>query len=453
MARRCTRCGRCGALNSVQMPLCGGCGPALVPSNAPRPVSSHDRSDVRITALVSEAFLSRLSFGLISFALPLYALKLGMSITDIGILTTLDTAVAILFKPLVGRGIDRFGYKRSLTLAIALRSIVALLLALAGAPWQLFSIRLVHGLSAALRTPSSSSLLAEYGGTKRAGAAFAWHHTATNVAGSLGKTLAGFLMALTVSNYPIIFGASFLLSALPAVVVLFFVKEPRRERTVAVPVPTASQPRSQLNWQTMLPLIGFGFLITGSAEMLSGLFPIIATHYAHLSEGETATIYLLSVVGILVAGPLFGWLSDNVSRKLVLTVRSLANTLSSVLLILFPTLYGVGAGRITDDLGKAAFRPAWGSLMTRVSDLDRRRRAQAMSWMSMGEDAGTVLGPVVAGLLWTSWGVGVALGVRVALALITEVYTVLLVRVDGQTHRRVHDFPPGMPDSLPTVLP
>lgn len=407
--------------------------------------------DPRLGALIAEAFLSRLSFGLISFALPLYALQLGLNLTEIGLLTTLDTAVAILIKPIAGLAIDRFGFKRSLTLAIALRSLVALLLALAGAPWQLYSIRLVHGLSAALRDPSSSALLAEYGGAKKTGTAFAWHHTATNIAGSMGKTLAGILLAFTLSNYPLIFGASFLLSALPMIVVLILVREPAREKAALVPHSPIRETRARLNWQSLLPLIGFGFLITGSAEMLSGLFPVLATQYAHLTEGQTAAIYLLSVVAVLVAGPLFGWLADNVSHKLVLTVRSLANTLSSVLLILFPTYFGIAAGKITDDLGKAAFRPAWGSLMARVSDLDRRRRAQAMSWMTMGEDAGTVVGPIVAGVVWTTWGVGIALGLRIGLAVITELYALALAGAAGSELHHVRAQSTAQPEALPLI--
>ena len=113
----------------------------------------------------------------------------------------------------------------------------------------------------------------------------------------------------------------------------------------------------------------------------------------------------------------------------MLTLRSLGNTLSSIILFAFPAVYGIGAGKIADDLGKAAFRPAWGSLMTRVSNIDQRRRAEAMSWMTMGEDAGTILGPVIAGVMWSTWGIGLVLGFRIALALGTEIYTIRLTRI------------------------
>jgi MFS family permease len=81
-----------------------------------------------------------------------------------------------------------------------------------------------------------------------------------------------------------------------------------------------------------------------------------------------------------------------------------------------------------DDAGKAAFRPAWGALMAHVSSFDRRRRAQLMGYMSAGEDAGEMAGPVLAGLLWGAFGAPALLVARMAMALGAEVYTWVATR-------------------------
>src|SRR5256712_9034958 len=78
--------------------------------------------------------------------------------------------------------------------------------------------------------------------------------------------------------------------------------------------------------------VGLGIMISGTAQMLRGLLPILATQYAGLSEAQTGIIYTVSTLVVIFAGPLFGWLSDNVSKKLVLMVRDIANTLSSHML-------------------------------------------------------------------------------------------------------------------------
>src|SRR5207244_10219078 len=105
-----------------------------------------------------------------------------------------------------------------------------------------------------------------------------------------------------------------------------------------------------------------------------------------------------------------GWLSDHVSRKLVLMVRGVANTFSSILYVVAPTFAGIGVAKTLDDMGKAAFRPAWGALMAQISSFDKRNRARTMSWMSMGEDAGGALAPMLATFLCGTWRFAALLG-------------------------------------------
>ena len=65
--------------------------------------------NVSLIALVAEGFFSRLSFGVISFALPLYARQLGMTLAEIGVLASLNVAVAMAMKPAIDsrcRGIE-----------------------------------------------------------------------------------------------------------------------------------------------------------------------------------------------------------------------------------------------------------------------------------------------------------------------------------------------------------
>ena len=404
-------------------------------------------------AIVAEGLLSRLSFGLISFSLPLYARHLGLSLSEVGVLAALNSAVAIALKPLFGSVADRFGLKRTYLTAISLRSLVSLAFGFAGAPWQLFAIRGVHGIAVSMRDPPANALIAEHGGEKSVASAYAWYQTAKTVAGSLSRAIAGILLTVTADNYALIFFVAFALSMLPLLVVNRYVSErsESHDRTdnrgsssaleaelqsaeSSAPAPiqaTRGRPK-------VLPFVGLGFLIASTAEMLNGLFPVLATEYAGLSKAQAGVIYTVSTLAIIVSGPLFGWLSDNVSRKLVLTVRAAANTCSSILYLVAPTFAGIAAAKIVDDVGKAAFRPAWGALMAEVSSYDKANRARTMGWMSMGEDAGAALAPIVAGLLWSTWGIGAMMGVRVALAMATEVYVVLVTRRPPERLGRVN---------------
>lgn len=406
-----------------------------------------------LLAVLAEGFLSRLSFGIVGFALPLYAHHLGMGLGAIGLLSSLNVAAEMALKPVLGARADRIGLKRSLSLAIALRSAVVLLLSVAWLPWQLFAIRILHGGSESLRDPAVNAIIAERE-RKTVASAFAWYSTAKNVAGSIGKAVSGILLTLTAANYPLVFLVAVLLSALPLYTVVRFVREPEAEPPAAPAAADAGDDApAAAGTARVLPFVGLGTLISGTAAMLHSLFPVLATKYAGLSEAEAGMIYAISTTLTVVAGPVFGWLSDNVSRKLVLAVRSVANTVSSLVYVAAPSFAGVAAGKVVDDLGKAAFRPAWGALMAQIASFDRTRRARTMALMSVGENVGELSGPLLAGLIWQTWGVTAVLLVRATLALGTEAYAFFLPRPPEPDVAAVETFQPAAPPHVAVAGP
>ncbi|MBS1787247.1 MAG: MFS transporter [Acidobacteria bacterium] len=402
------------------------------PSGKPSvPPSRRPSISPSLIALLAEGFSTRLSSGVIGFALPLFAYrKLGMSLTETGVLLAMNQAAEQMFKPLMGWAADRMGLKRSFTIAIIVRSLAALCYSLAGSPWQVYSVRFLHGVSESLREPSVNALIAENADKRAIASSFAWYNTAKQTASSIGKSSGGFLLALMLDNYTAVFLIAFALSCLPVFVVVRYVREPRihhteHKETSDAEVKTAEPASKGISIFSYALL---GFLISCTAQMIANLFPVLATEYGHLTEAQTGLIYVITIVVVVVAGPAFGWFADNVSRKLALAVRGLANTLSSALFFFFPTFPGLAAGSVVDAAGKAAFRPAWGSLMARVSGVDRKRRAQIIGHLSLGEGLGEMLGPMLGGFLWNTWGLGVMLGTRVVLAAIGEIYAITIAR-------------------------
>lgn len=379
--------------------------------------------------LVAEGFLSRLSFGIVSFALPLFAHELGMSITAIGLLLSINLIVAIALKPLAGALADRFGVKRVLVVAVGVRSVVTLLLALASAPWQLMAARAVHGVSIALRDPTAAVLVAEAGGERRVASSFAWYQTAKTLAGSLGRAAAGVLLTVA-GGHRTAFAVAFVLSSLPLFAVARGVKV--RKEPASIPL-AAPAPRLQDSAQSPAPVLPFatvGFLVTASAYLMANLFPLFATEHAGLSPAAVGAVYLLGAL-LALSGPLWGWLADHGGHHLVLSLRSIANVGSSLLYLVAPNLAGVAAGKALDDTGKAAFRPAWGALMARAASQDRPRRARIMAWLGVSEDAGEVAAPIVAAVVWSAWGIPALLVFRIVVAAAAEVATVRVARRYG----------------------
>ena len=383
-----------------------------------------------LLAILAEGFSSRLSFGVIGFVLPLFAYReLGLSLAETGFLFSLNLIAEQLFKPLMGWVAGRVGLKRAFSAAIALRSIVALCFVFATSPWHVYGIRVLHGLSESLRDPSVNALIAENARKKSIASAYAWYTTAKISAGSVGRAIGGFLLALTFENYANVFLVAFFLSILPLFVVIRYLPDSKASSFDEEEQQKPGENQAGASTiKRVLPIAVLGFLVAGTAQMMSNLFPLLAMEYGHLSAAAASTIYLISVLLVIGAGPLFGWISDHVSHKFVLLIRGIANTFSSAVFYFFPGYPGFAAGSIADAMGKAAFRPAWGALMVQASEFDKKRRVRTMSYLSLGEGLGETIGPLLGGFLWHTWGVGAMLGARVLMALVAEGYALFVIR-------------------------
>jgi MFS family permease len=380
-----------------------------------------------IAAVSAEGFLTRLGFSMVGFALPLYALSLGMSLAEVTFLYALRTATVFMIKPVMGWVADHCGRKSTLVGAVILRCLMGLLFVFAFRPWHLYVLRVLHGAMTAARDPSAAALIAEHGDKKSMASAYAWYSTARDFGRSLGFAVAGLLIQYS-GNYRVVFFVSFLTSCAALATVIRYVKESKE--SVAEPLPTDMTDLSNTNisYRSLLPYAWFALLISISAEMMLGLFPIIATQYAHLTEGQAGVAASMSTVAILIAGPLFGWLSDHVDRKIVLGARSFANTVSSLLYILFPSFNGFVVARVIDDTGKAAFKPTWGAILATVSDSHPAHRARTMTLLDSAYTLGEIIAPLMAGFLLSGYGIVAMLSVRAALAVVAEIQTAQLFK-------------------------
>ncbi|MBU0499390.1 MAG: MFS transporter [Gammaproteobacteria bacterium] len=370
--------------------------------------------------IIGEAFLSRLSFGIITFALPFLALALGMSYTEIGILATLRLVAATALRPLVALIVNRLGTGRLYLAALLLRTLVALLFAFASAPWMLYGIRLLHGLSTALRDPTAAILITETGESARMARSFAWYATAREGGAMLGYLIAGIGLTWTGDDYRLIFLVSTLLSLTSLLLVALRFPRPAGGPPVAdKAVQTAEAPAGQ-GWRH---LALWGLLVTLGATLVTGLFPIIATEYGGLSKAEISLILTGSTLLTLFGTPLFGWVADRYSRRMVAGIRAGTSIGSSLILWLFPHFFGILGGRLTDDAGKAAFRPAWGALIADfTTPYTPQQRRNFITYLDTAQSTGEALGPVLAGLLWDNLGIYWLLAFRVLLGIGAELY-------------------------------
>ena len=389
------------------------------PVRPTRPSSEADRREDRLVrAVVAEGFVNRLGFGIVTFALPLYALELGMSIAEIGLLVSAKALLQPAVKPLVGMAVDRWGTRRGYLAAVGFRFLASVALLVAATPLALFGVRLLQGLASAAQDPVSISVLAK-GRGERVARRFSAVYAARDVGKVAAGVLAGAVLAVS-GSFTVLWLVVVALAAVPLWVVWGFVHElpDRPEETAEEQVPEEVERILRSPRLRAIAMLGlFGGL---TATMTHALFQVYASEVAGLDAGQIGLLYSVSVGALLVVGPLAGWVGDRRGHGLLASARGASNVVSSVLYIVAPTFVGMLLGRLVDESGKAAFRPTWGALLAQAARRAKRRGGRTAgaldAWLSLGE----ALGPLVAGLIWDLAGAVWFLVVRAVLGVAVE---------------------------------
>lgn len=379
-----------------------------------------------VATVLTEGFLGRLAFGMLSFAFPLYALSLGLSLAQIGILVSLRSVFVLPLKPVAGWLSDRIGVRAVYLSGAAARTVAAALLFVVEGFMGLMFVRLLQGASAAGRDVASIGVIAR-DAEGRVGTAYSWYASAKHVGGVAGAGIAGLVIAAASDGYQTLFILVLILSVLPLAAAWFGLQEVsgggevHEEEQEEDPVPRGRITEALALLRELAGPVSVGTLVASSAFMVHGLFPVLATEYAGLSTAQAGLIYSLSAAVFLITGPTFGWIIDRRGRTLGIAWRSVANIGSSFLYLLSPTFVGLAAARSVDDSGKAAFKPAWASAMAEISAVDPKRRGKRLGVLDTSQSLGEALGPALAGILWQTGGIVTLFGVRIGIAVAAEI--------------------------------
>ncbi len=150
-----------------------------------------------VTALMAEAFLSRISSGLIKTSVPLYALLVfGMKITTVMGLVLIQNIVPLVLRPVFGSMADKYGKKRIFMVSLTIRTLVSLMYAFATLPPMLFVISMIRGVADSAKGPSASAMIADNTDERSVAQAYSWYTTTKSTSGGIGEALAAFILII-----------------------------------------------------------------------------------------------------------------------------------------------------------------------------------------------------------------------------------------------------------------
>jgi len=173
----------------------------------------------------------------------------------------------------------------------------------------------------------------------------------------------------------------------------------------------------------LLPILGITFIDILGFSILIPLLPFLVKKFGapDIAVGFVFATYSLCQ---LVAGPVWGNVSDRIGRKMVLIVSQIGSTISWTLLAFAPTLPLVLLSRALEGLSGGNI----GVTQAYVGDLvEPKRRGEAFAYVGAAFSAGFVFGPATGGWLAERYGFAVPFLVAAALQVLTLVLTIFML--------------------------
>ncbi len=177
----------------------------------------------------------------------------------------------------------------------------------------------------------------------------------------------------------------------------------------------------------LIALLALGHLVIDLNQgAIPALLPFLKKVH-HLSYAQAATVVLVGNVTSSLIQPLFGYFSDQMSRRWILPASVFVTGVGLGLTGVAPGYGAVLALVLLMGLGVASWHPEGYKTATGVAG---DRKATALSWFSLGGNLGIALGPpAIAGLV-TGVSLAGTLGMLVPSMVVGGLLLLVLPRID-----------------------
>jgi DHA1 family tetracycline resistance protein-like MFS transporter len=173
----------------------------------------------------------------------------------------------------------------------------------------------------------------------------------------------------------------------------------------------------------LVPILGITFIDIIGFSMLLPILPYFVTHFG---MSPLVVGILLSTFSFcqLVAGPIWGNVSDRIGRKRVLIISQVGATIGWAMLAFSPSIVWVFIARIVEGISGGNI----GITQAYVADLvEPKDRSRAFGFISATFAAAMVFGPAGGGVLYSHFGFPAPFLAASALQLLTLILTMVLL--------------------------
>lgn len=368
-----------------------------------------------IWVLVATAFLVAIGYGLVSPALPSFARTFGVGISAATAVVSAFAVFRLGFAPVSGRLVNAFGERRIFIAGLLVVAGSTGACAVAHTYWQLLMFRAVGGIGSTMFTVSALSLLIKLSPPAQRGRASGLWGTGFLLGSITGPLFGGGLVAVSLRAPFIVYALVLVVTA--AVGALFLSRS-----TLTTVIAGDDEPLLTLRAALRIgayraALVGNftnGWLNYGVRVALVPLFVVEVLNQKPSWAGVALTVF---AVGNATTLMLSGRWADRRGRRppimLGLLISALATgglgfITSLPLFLVVSLLGGLGGGLINPPLNAVA------------ADVigNRGRGGPVLAGFQMVADLGTIIGPLLAGVIAQGTSYGIAFAVSGVVALL-----------------------------------
>lgn len=364
-----------------------------------------------VAALTAVAFCVALGFGILAPAIPVFAREFGVSMVAASAVISVFALMRFIGAPLAGWMVNRSSERFILVTGLLIVAVSSLAAGLAGDYTQLLVLRGLGGIGSAMFTVSATTLLLRVVDQDMRGRAAGAFQGGFLIGGIAGPAIGGLVVAWSIRAPFFVYAGTLFLAAIVGLVALS--KAHLREREEAVSHGEAEETTtlaSALRQPAYRAALAVN-LVTGfvSFGLRASIIPIFITEGLQRGASLTGYVFLVAaaVQGVLLLPA--GRMADTEGRRKALLFGTIGLTVGMIVLTLTDVVSNggntgslVATVLLVASLGIQGAASAFlGSAPSAVVGdiVGGRRGGIVVSAFSMTSDLGSVLGPLVAGLL------------------------------------------------------
>ncbi len=380
--------------------------------------SGRPRIPGEVWVLVAAAFVIAIGFGLISPVLPSLAQSFGVGAFASSVVVSVFSLFRLVFAPVGGSLIARLGERPVYLAGLVIVAVSTGATAFAQNYWQLVLFRGLGGIGSTMFTVSAVALLVRLAPAGIRGRVSSAYATAFLLGGVGGPVIGGLLGGLGLRVPFLVYAVTLLIAA---GIVAVFLRRASLRPAPGVPVLPSLGVREAWGDSAYRASVGSAFA-NGWANfgMRNAILPLFATAVVGNQPWVAGMALAVFAAGNAAGLAIAGRRSDEFGRKPFIVSGLIISGVATAATGLAQDLTVLVIASVVAGIGAGALNPAQQASLADVVGRERNG-GPALAAFQMSQDLGSIVGPLIAGLLVDQGSYPLAFGVTGAITLLASV--------------------------------